>query len=361
MKIFLRLLTVLFIACCAAGGYVYYEATKFLDTPPQEPGEAILFDVPAGASLSGIAASLAEKGIITNSRYFTWLARWQKAASRLQAGRFELNTGWKPEQVLDTLINGKPYLTRLTIPEGLTWWQTARLLEQQGFARYDDFAAVIQDADFLRHYGIPFKTAEGFLMPDTYLLRKPDSPMPEPGFTPQTEEESKVAQEWRDQARSVAGRLIDNFWRKLTPLSGPERLPTAELRRAVTLASIVEKETAIPGERPRVAGVYANRLDKGMLLQADPTVIYGLGEDFSGSLTRRQLEDASNPYNTYRLPGLPPGPICSFGASAFRAATQPEKHDFLYFVAVTDGGAHRFSRTLNEHNAAVRDYRRQKR
>jgi UPF0755 protein len=128
------------------------------------------------------------------------------------------------------------------------------------------------------------------------------------------------------------------------------------MRNAVILASIVEKETASPGERPRVAGLYQNRMDRGMLLQADPTVIYGLGPAFSGNLTRADLSDDKNPYNTYRHPGMPPGPICSFALSALSAALHPEKHDFLYMVAITDGGAHEFTTNLTDHNRAVRRY-----
>ncbi|MDE7372331.1 MAG: endolytic transglycosylase MltG, partial [Desulfovibrio sp.] len=178
-----------------------------------------------------------------------------------------------------------------------------------------------------------------------------------------------AAQAARAQARAVAGRMIDNFWRKAAPLwpggAGREgvaaRPPAPELRKWVTLASIVEKETGIPEERARVAGVYENRLGRGMLLQADPTVIYGLGPSFDGNLRRSQLDDAANAYNTYQRAGLPPGPIASFGTAALNAAIRPEQHGYLYFVAKTDGGEHQFSATLQEHNRAVREYLRQRR
>ena len=191
-----------------------------------------------------------------------------------------------------------------------------------------------------RHYGIPFDTAEGFLMPDTYLIK-----------TPLEGETLGKKQAW-----SAAGRIVDNFWRRTGPLWGSPRPARDVMRNAVILASIVEKETASPGERPRVAGLYQNRMDRGMLLQADPTVIYGLGPAFSGNLTRADLSDDKNPYNTYRHPGMPPGPICSFALSALSAALHPEKHDFLYMVAITDGGAHEFTTNLTDHNRAVRRY-----
>lgn len=343
MKTVLRIVAVLFLLATAAAGWAGYEAWTFLKTPPATPGQETTFDVEPGSSVRRVAERLEERGLITDARKFLLLARYKQWDSRLQAGRFALHTGWLPEQVLDTLVNGQPVLFRVTIPEGLTWWQTGKVLEEAGLVRFEDFRAVITDPDFLRHYGIPFTTAEGFLMPDTYLLKKADTPD-------------------KAQARAVAGRLVDNFWRKGDALwPGGKRPSRDELRRLVILASIVEKETAFSDERPRVAGVYANRLRINMLLQADPTVIYGLGPDFDGNLRRSHLDDAHNIYNTYQRPGLPPGPICSFGASALAAAITPEEHKYLYFVAITDGGRHAFSTNLNDHNRAVRQYLKNRR
>lgn len=387
MKIIIRSLLVLLVIMSAASLWLWHEAHSFLQTPPQQQGQEIYFDVAPGANFSQIACDLATKGLITDARKFTWLARLKNQDSRLQAGRFSLNSGWTPERTLDALVNGAPVLFRVTIPEGLTWWQTAKLLENAGLVRFSDFQEVIGDPEFLRHYGIPFANAEGFLMPDTYLLRKPDVPMPEtkPGETPLTETESKNLAIWQAQARNIAGRLVDNFWRKSAPYwpqkpshevdeewskrrhqrfeEKPDRFsPPAsdKLQKWVILASIVEKETGIDQERKRVAGVYANRLRKNMLLQADPTVIYGLGEKFAGHLRRIHLDDATNPYNTYQNAGLPPGPICSFGTAALKAAINPEEHNYLFFVATSDKGGHTFSTNFEDHNRAVQEYRRQK-
>ena len=214
-------------------------------------------------------------------------------------------------------------------------------LEVGGFVRFDDFAKVIHDPAFLRHWGIHGKNAEGFLFPDTYLLMRPL----------ELNEES---------AAKIAGRLVDNFWRRTASLWPGGVRPSLKdapfVASTINLASIVEKETAVPSERARVAGVYSNRLQKGMLLQADPTIIYGVGPDFSGEIRRSQLEDASNLYNTYKHAGLPPGPIASPGLACIRAALNPEKHDFLYFVARGDR-SHAFSTTLDGHNRNVRLYR----
>lgn len=338
MKTLLRIVGVLLLVALAGAGFLAWEAKLFLETPPADPGAEALFDVDQGTSFARVSKQLADKGIITDARKFTWLARYKGWDGKLQAGRFALHTGWTPEKVLDQLVNGHPVLNRITLREGLTWWETARALEDAGFVRFEDFRDIINDPDFLRHYGIPFASAEGFLMPDTYLLKKPDTPD-------------------RASARAVAGRLVDTFWQKTAPLwQGGPKPKGQELRKLLTLASIVEKETAIPAERARVAGVYTNRLERNMLLQADPTVIYGIGPGFNGNLRRSDLNDANNLYNTYQRPGLPPGPICSPGVAALRAALKPEKHNYIFFVAKTDGGEHDFSTTLEEHNRAVRRY-----
>ena len=341
MKILLRTLGLLFVLALAGGGWVAYEAHTFLNTTPETPGREVFYDVPAGARLAQVSAGLVKLGVVTDARKLDLLARYKKWENRLQAGRFALNTGWLPEKVLDELVNGHPVLYRVTVPEGLTWWQTGKMLEEAGLVVFEDFRKVVTDPDFLRHYGIPFATAEGFLMPDTYLLKK--------------NEVIDMA-----QAKAVAGRMVDNFWRKTATVWPDGKKPgpaqAAQLKTWIILASIVEKETGIDAERARVAGVYQNRITKGMLLQADPTVIYGLGPAFDGNLRRRDLDDANNLYNTYQRPGLPPGPICSFGAAALAAAVRPEAHNYLYFVAKFDGGEHVFSTNLTDHNKAVRQY-----
>ena len=343
MKLFFKLLALIVLLCAGAAGFAAYEGYRFLHTPPEQPGHECVFDVAPGDTMRAVAVRLESQGLISNELYFRLLARYKKWGHRMQAGRFALNSGWTPEQILDTLVNGHPILFRVTVREGLTWWQTAEVLEEAGLVRAEDFREVIFDPAFLRHYGIPFDSAEGFLMPDTYLLKKADVPD-------------------KAQARAVAGRMVDNFWRKGDALwPGGKRPSRDELRRLVILASVVEKETAFADERPRVAGVYANRLRINMALQADPTVIYGLGPNFDGNLRRRHLDDANNIYNTYQRPGLPPGPICSFGASALAAAITPEEHKYLYFVAITDGGRHAFSTNLDDHNRAVRQYLKNRR
>jgi UPF0755 protein len=337
MKTIIRLSFLCLCLALCAGGFAGYEAWRFLHTPPASPGEEQLFDVEPGAHLAKISEQLANKGLVTDAAKFALLARYKKWDTRLQSGRFQLHSVWLPERILDQLVNGQPVLYRVTLREGLAWWEVARILEEEGLARAGDFRAVIFDPEFLRHYGIPFHNAEDFLYPDSYLIKKPES--------------LDLA-----AARAVAGRLADTFWQKSARIWPDGKRPNAqELRKLVILASIVEKESAVPEERPRIAGVFAKRLSIKMPLQADPTVIYGLGPSFDGNLRRVHLDDPNNLYNTYKIPGLPPGPICSPGLSSLKAVLTPEEHNYLYFVAKGDGG-HVFSTNLTDHNRAVRQW-----
>lgn len=334
-----NILVFLFLMLFCAGLYVWHDARTFLNSAPETPGKSLIVDIEPGMTLAQVADMLEKEGVITNSLRFQLLTRYKEKSRSLQAGRFLVHTGWLPEKVLDMLVSGKAMLYRLTIREGLPWWDVAELVEKGGFCKASDFTSVIHDPEFLRHWGIPFESAEGFLFPETYLLPHPRDMN-------------------REAARAVANRLVEMFWQRADRLWPDKKRPSsAELRRLVTLASIVEKETSVPEERARVAGVYVNRLERGMLLQADPTVIYGLGRSFEGPLLRKDLENVHNRYNTYQNPGLPPGPICSFGAPALKAALQPEKHEYLYFVATGRDKGHTFSKSLTEHNRAVREYR----
>ena len=335
----LWLMVFVLMVCLGAGTWGWRDARNFLDTPPQDPGKSLIVDIEPGMTLAQVAAMLEKEEVITDAWRFQMLVRYKEKSRNIQAGRFLVSTGWLPETVLDMLVSGKAMLYRLTIREGLAWWDVAELVEAGGFCKAADFTSVIHDPEFLRHWGIPFDSAEGFLYPETYLLPRPRELN-------------------RDAAKAVANRLVEMFWRRADKLwPNGKRPSTEELKRLVTLASIVEKETSVPEERARVAGVYANRLEKNMLLQADPTVIYGLGRSFEGPLLRSQLDNANNRYNTYQNPGLPPGPICSFGSSALKSAISPEKHDYLYFVATGRDRGHTFSKNLNDHNRAVRNYR----
>lgn len=386
------------------GGLAAYDAYRFLTTPASQTPEEFVFTIEPGATFDRVAWDLKKAGVITDVPRFRILAYGKNALGKVRAGEYMVNTGWLPEQALWQITQGQALLYRLTLREGLTWWETARAVEEQGFAVFEDFKSVIHDPAFLREHHIPFANAEGFLYPETYLLKKPRSPLD------------------REQAHAVASLMIRTFWKKTEPLwtdllpgpHSPDTAPIREedattaqkitdnsaaqplveqagssegtdarpaeketkalpgslpaprtpaevepeaLRRLLILASLVEKETGVSSERGRVAGVYANRLRLGMLLQCDPTIIYGIGEKFTHPIRRSQLDDAGNSYNTYQQPGLPPGPICSSGLEALKAAVNPEEHDYLYFVATVADDGHTFSKTLEQHNRAVKLYR----
>lgn len=478
-KLFLLILLVLI----AAGAYVAYAARTFLNTPGSAEVRDVIITIEPGDTFDRVAWRLKKEGVITDVMRFRLLARWEKALGSVKAGDFKVSTGWLPERVLYQITKGQSLLPRLAIREGLTWWETAKVIEAAGFATYEDFKAVIHDPEFLAAHSIPFENAEGFLYPETYMLKKP-----------------KVLD--REQARIVADMLVTHFWKRNealwrhlpykadgqtvhvstpppladsgieapasqtgetganttkapqnatlaaanTPTATPgnsttqavnataasgsaenSQVPTGQapattatnsteqdappaanatssegagaggnatspegtsaaednssvvppfsgltfgpatpadiepeaLRQWLILATLVEKETGVPSERARVAGVYANRIRLGMLLQCDPTIIYGVGESFKHPIRRSQLNDEGNLYNTYKHPGLPPGPICSPGFQALAAAMTPEEHGYLFFVATGKAdGSHTFSKTVGEHNKAVKEYRR---
>lgn len=739
----MRYLAIFFLCIFLAAGYAAYDAYQFLNTPVEQPGSDIHFEVERGATFDRVVWDLKKAGLITDVKRFQLLGRYKKALSSIKAGEYILSTSLTPPQVLEQLLKGQAHLVRLTIREGLPWWETARAIEKQGFATYEDFKAVIHDPDFLARHAIPFDNAEGFLFPDTYLLNKPKkldkeqaeyiasllvqtfwkknipfwrlleaSPAPNDSFgakvnditsetsinsleklaeyshlvvmraplpqadefaiayddellneapaeddssaenstahadkisgklsgklsgkpsdkpddqpaegtttvgqaqeeatlpspsgtaqdasqenkqqveqktdpataqgkesntdlqsrqpsqtsqtnkaptdkkgngkdtkaqeadnqqglakettgnqgtdtqdtgkqntgTPQkeasnpkdgargmqglraplgflvgsahastsdeanpnsnsgtssdtssdttatkrdskpdanpdakpdasvgtptaasttspadnagtntstsanvranasanirsaaestapksAESKSSEAQELNDKdpqapqpdnkdsgvlappknsTPNIAQQKVKNpskaaqttaplpaVWpagalpSKMPkhPPQNPSEIDKDALRQALTLASLVEKETGLPTERPRVAGVYTNRIQKNMLLQCDPTIIYGIGPSFSGPIRRSHLKDTSNLYNTYIHPGLPPSPICSFGVDAFASALLPEQHGYFYFVATGLGKDHTFSKNLREHNRAVSVYR----
>ena len=398
-SLFARFVAVLALICLCAGGYIAYDAFTFLRSPASATPRDIIIDIQPGATFDRVAWDLYKAGAVTDVFRFRLLAKWHDKLGSVQAGEFTVSTGWTPGKVLAQVTSGRQNLYRLSLREGLPWWEVAKLVEEGGFARASEFEAVIHDPEFLRQYGIPFPNAEGFLYPETYLLRKPK----ELGG--------------RQQAEIVARILVETFWKRAWPMftsyaeangrsqgtpvllpdfalrngqplrTPPPPAPSAQsardtahdgtqvrlqitqpplqapvnaetLRHLVIMASLTEKETGVPDERGRVAGVYANRLRIGMLLQCDPTIIYGLGKNQKGPIRRSQLDDERNLYNTYKHAGLPPGPICSPGAACIQAAVNPDQHKYLYFVATGNpDGSHTFSTNVQDHNRAVRVFR----
>lgn len=285
-----------------------------------------------GENLRHVAQRLAESWVLRFPRLFLLFARIEDGDLGIQAGEYTLNSSMSPRQILRVLLEGGVHLYRVTVPEGTPLKQIAALLEGQGLAEASEVLRLGQDADFAREVGIDAPSLEGYLFPDTYVFSR--------GLT----------------AGTLLKTMVRKFWAKYdADLQARQNVCGWNLHEVVTLASIIEAETARPEERPLVASVLINRLRRGMPLQSDPTVIYGI-EGFDGNLRREDL-GIDHPYNTYVHKGLPPGPICNPGLESLTAALYPAETDYLYFVSRNDG-THLFSSSLGDHNRAVRRYQK---
>lgn len=314
----------------AAGAWVVFD--RWL-ARPLAIGEAPLqVDVPLGQPLAVTARELAERGVLEHPRWLGVYARLTGADSRIRAGEYAVPPGTTPAGLLLLFESGKVVQHAVTFVEGSTFRDLRATLAEnshleQAFAGQSDEAV-------MRALGEPDQVPEGLFFPDTYLFGKGTTDL-----------------EILRQARERMRRELDAAWQHRA-----EDLPFDTPYEALILASIVEKETALASERPRIAGVFTERLRIGMRLQTDPTVIYGLGEAFDGNLRRSDLE-RDGPYNTYTRAGLPPTPIALPGGEALRAAVRPDERGDLYFVATgLPDGSHAFSRTLAQHEAAVKEY-----
>jgi UPF0755 protein len=333
MKIFKAILgalvTLILIAVAAVGSlWVHYQT--FIRTPVAVSGGRLVFDVQRGAGLRTVAQHLVDAGVLRDPYAFLALAYQTDMARRLKAGEYEIRAGTTPPQLLDLLTSGRVIQYPLTLVEGRTFHQAIAAIAADPILVAD--LVGLSDEEILARIGQPGVHPEGRLFPDTYLFPRGMGAL--------------------DLVKRAYGRMesvLAEEWDKRAP-----GLPFKDPQEALILASIVEKETGLAAERPEIAGVFVRRLQKGMKLQTDPTVIYGLGAAFDGDLKRADLA-TDTPYNTYTRGGLPPTPIALPGREAIHAVLHPAGGESLYFVAKGDGG-HAFSATLDEHNRAVRRY-----
>ncbi len=334
-RLFGLLLGVLLVAVLLVGFALYVDYRTFLETPLTVPEQGLEFQVPPGSSVAGLARDLEDRGALRSALYLRAYARLTGQASRIQAGEYTIAPGATPRTLLTQWVAGRVIQYALTVVEGWTFRQMLEAVHAHPKLRHTleglDAAAVME------RLGQPGEHPEGRFFPDTYHF---------PAGTTDVE--------FLRRAYQAMERRLEQVWAERAA-----DLPIKTPYEALILASIIEKETAVPEERKDVAGVFARRLRKGMRLQTDPTVIYGLGEDFDGNIRRRDLT-TDTPYNTYTRQGLPPTPIALPGAGALAAAVNPASGSALYFVARGDGG-HVFSDTLAEHNRAVRKYQLQRR
>ncbi len=295
------------------------------------PSDPVRVRIPSGATMSEAAESLAVHGVVRTPALFRLWARFRKEDRKVKAGTYLLDRNASWNTTIAALVAGRGIVFPVTIPEG---WEMKAILGTLAATLslpVDSLEKAVHDSALIRQLGIPIASLEGYLFPETYLV--PDGA----------------------SATAVVRLLVNEFQRRWKP-DWETRLGELGMTRhqIVTLASIIEREARIPAERPVISAVYHNRLKRGMLLQADPTIQYALGEH-----TRRVLYRdlrINSPYNTYRHPGLPPGPIASPGTASLEAALYPADVPWLYFVAHPDGH-HEFRATLREHNEAVRRMR----
>jgi UPF0755 protein len=293
-------------------------------------GNEQLVDIPAGTSAPGIGQRLVTSGVVRDRLTFR-AALWRSGQERaLKAGEYRFDQPMSAREVLDKIARGEVHVVPITFREGLTMAETAEVFASGGFGTAEAFLAAAKNAALVRDLDAEARDLEGYLFPDTYMLPR----------------------------RTTAERLVELMVAQFKQVVTDQLLSEAQarglsVRQLVTLASLVEKETAKPDERPTVAAVYSNRLRIGMGLQCDPTVIYALQRagTYTGNLRRVDLQFDS-PYNTYRYPGLPPGPIAAPGQASLEAAVRPAPVDYLYFVSRNDG-SHEFARTLRDHNRNV--------
>ncbi|MBI4746388.1 MAG: endolytic transglycosylase MltG [Deltaproteobacteria bacterium] len=298
--------------------------------PSGQGAVPVLIEFEQDAAFRQIANSLSEKGLIKDKTAFILLARLRGSTRSAQAGEYEFSASMSPARILEKLEKGLVVRHLVTIPEGYNIRDIADLLEKRGLCKKEKFLAKASDKAFLIPLGIDAPTVEGFLFPDTYNIYKGET------------------------EGAMIINMVSRFREALTDdLKKRAVAAGLSINDLLTLASVVEKETGQASERPRIARVFLNRLKKGMMLQSDPTVIYGI-KDFNGNLTKKDLL-TKTPYNTYRRRGLPAGPIANPGLDSIKAVLYPEHGPYLYFVS-QNGGTHYFSKTLSEHNRAVYQY-----
>ncbi|MBS1139599.1 MAG: Aminodeoxychorismate lyase [Proteobacteria bacterium] len=328
MRTLTKILFAVFVLFAIAAGGLWWWANQplALRTSPLD------FHVSAGSSLRSAITQMREAGMEVEPNLLALLARAKRADTAIKAGSYAVNEGVTPSQLLDKLLKGKVTQGELTLVEGWTFRQWRARLDKHPDLKHELLG--LSEAQIIEKLGLKLGSLEGQLFPDTYLFDKQSSDL-----------------ELLARAQRAMQRKLDAEW-----TSRSADLPYKTPNEALIMASIVEKETGREADRQLVAAVFVNRLRMGMLLQTDPTVIYGIGEKFDGNLRKRDLL-TDTPYNTYTRPGLPPTPIAMPGQASIRAALNPAPSDVIYFVARGDGSSE-FSRTLDEHNRAVNKYQR---
>jgi UPF0755 protein len=330
MKLFLKILGIFVLISVGYAVYLSYSYNKFVNSVPDDKNAKRVIDIKHGESASSVISRLEKEGVITSSRKFYYFGRLQGKLDEIKYGEYEFTTSMRPFEILNKLISGDVKKYKVTIPEGYNLYQIADVLSYVLAINQDELMNKSLDATYVKSLGIDAPSLEGYLFPDTYYFTK----------------DSKLD--------SIIRKMVATYKRYFTEkMRARARTLKMTEHEIVTLASIIEKETANVDEMPLISSVFHNRLKKGMRLQSDPTTIYGIA-DFNGNLTKKDLVTFT-PYNTYKIKGLPPTPIASPGKTALKAALFPENSSYLYFVS-KNNGSHQFSENIDDHNKAVFKY-----
>ena len=339
MKKFFVFLLILLLILSGVGFWGYQKLTEFVHTPVNVTQDQLL-TIERGTTGSKLAALLEQEKILDHADLLTWLLKLQPQLNKVKAGTYSLMGVKTLQDLLDMINSGKEAQFNVKFIEGKTFkeWrknlENAPHLKQTLQGKSDKEIMALLDIPAVAKAVYEWNNMDGWLYPDTY------------NYTP-----NSTDLELLKRSTTRLQKALDKAWNERD-----ENLPLADPYQMLILASIVEKETGIAAERPQVASVFINRLKANMKLQTDPTVIYGMGESYTGNIRKKDLETMT-PYNTYMIEGLPPTPIAMVSESALQAVVHPAKTDFYYFVADGSGG-HKFTRNLNEHNKAVQEYLR---
>jgi UPF0755 protein len=331
LLIFVGAVLILVAAVGAAVGYLGY---SFVNSRPSATAQDVVYEIRPGLAFNSIAKDLEQQGLVKNAMFFSWYARATGERSKVKVGEYLLTTAMTPKEVLQVITSGKSIARSFTVSEGLSTYEIAALYETEKFGTALEFMRLVHDKEFVKSLlGEDQESLEGYLFPETYMLTK---------FT---------------DTKTLLTNMVKRFlfvYNEVAPQSAVGPWPR---HKAVTLASIIEKETGAPIERPLISSVFHNRLAKGMRLQTDPTVIYGKAESLGKIVINITRADLTTPtrYNTYVIYGLPPGPIANPGRDAMLAALKPATTDYLYFVSKNDG-THIFSPTYEAHVNAVKKF-----
>ena len=325
-----KLLTLIIVVVLVSVAGVAFLAISFMSARPSDSNETVVFNVMPGESFQTVASHLAQQTLITDAFRFRVLARLTGLGTKVRVGEYAIARNALPREVLQTITSGKSLEYSLTFQEGINIYEMAAFFDRQGMLSGQEFLALCKDPQFLKEtLGEALDSCEGYMFPETYKITK---------FTP-----------LKTVMRNMIANFIQNY-NSITPNSGLEM----NRHQLVTLASIVEKETGAVDERQLVSSVFHNRMRKGMRLQTDPTIVYGIldsGRPYKGNITKADLL-APTRYNTYVIKGLPPGPISNPGKQALFAAAYPSRSDYLFFVSRNDG-THVFSEDYSGHSKAV--------